>query len=394
MTVVIRGHENNKLLIRFPYDAAVSNAVKGISGRYWEGPGLGWTVPDTPASVNCLLESLWATGLFKHPSCKSPRHEAIELLVARCRTRILAAHYSKRTEQAYSKWIEQYLCVYGVPHPGQLAEKTINEFLTNLATKANVSASTQNQALAALLFLYRHVLEVEVGKLGDIIRAKRPEHLPVVLSRDEVKAILSVMTDDAKLMASIMYGTGIRLNECLQLRVQDIDFSRNEITVRDGKGGKDRATMLPAALAVPLKVHLEFVKAIHAQDLDDGWGCVQLPGSLVKKYPNAPMEWRWQWVFPQKHRWKNKETGQEGRFYQDPSIIQRSVRCAVRLAGITKCASCHTFRHSFATHLIESGYDIRTVQELLGHKDIRTTMIYTHVLNKGPGGVKSPIDLL
>jgi len=298
------------------------------------------------------------------------------------------------TEKAYTHWVEKYIKGNRIPRPGEPAEQRINTFLTYLAAKENVSASTQNQALAALLFLYRQVLGTEVGELGDLIRAKRPIHVPVVMTRDEVKAVLAVMSGETKLMASVLYGTGLRLNECISLRVQDLDFARNTITVHDGKGGKDRVTMLPAMLAKPLNEHLKRVQALHVQDLAEGWGLVHLPTSLAKKYPNAAADWRWQWVFPQKHRWHDPASKKEGRYHIDASIIQRAVRDAVILSGITKHASCHTFRHSFATQLLENGYDIRTVQELLGHTDIRTTMIYTHVLNKGPGGVKSPLDAL
>lgn len=273
-----------------------------------------------------------------------------------------------------------------------MAEPEINAFLTHLAVKEKVSASTQNQALSALLFLYRHVIGREVGDLGEVIRARKPTRLPVVMTREEVKAVLANLSGDKWLMASLMYGAGLRLMECLRLRAQDIDFLRNEILVRDGKGAKDRITMLPESLKGPLQHHLKKVKTIHERDLADGWGSVQLPMALDRKYPNAPKEWRWQWVFPQENRWKNQKTGEEGRHHVDESLVQKAVREAVMKAGLTKRASCHTFRHSFATHLLESGYDIRTVQELLGHNDVKTTMIYTHVLNRGPSGVRSPVD--
>jgi integron integrase len=245
-----------------------------------------------------------------------------------------------------------------------------------------------------LLFLYRFVLDREVGDLGEVIRARRPKRLPVVLTREEVKAVLAQLHGDKGLMAALMYGAGLRLMECLRLRVQDIDFSRNEILVRDGKGAKDRVTMLPESLKKTLEEHLRKVKAIHEKDLADGWGRVPLPDALDRKYPNASREWRWQWVFPQENRWKNERTGEQGRHHVDESILQRAFRQAVERAGLTKRATCHTLRHSFATHLIEAGYDIRTVQELLGHKDVRTTMIYTHVLNRGGKGVRSPVDEL
>ena len=273
-----------------------------------------------------------------------------------------------------------------------MAEAEINAFPTHLAVKESVSASTQNQALSALLFLYRHVIRREIGDLGEVIRTRKPTRLPVVITRDEVKSVLAKLSGDKCLMASLMYGAGLRLMECLRLRAQDIDFSRNEILVRDGKGAKDRITMLPESLKTRVSDHLQKVKATHERDLDDGWGRVQMPNALDRKYPNAAKDWRWQWVFPQENRWINRQTGEQGRHHLDASLIQKAVRDAVTKAGLVKRASCHTFRHSFATHLLEDGYDIRTVQELLGHSDVKTTMIYTHVLNRGPAGVRSPID--
>lgn len=273
-----------------------------------------------------------------------------------------------------------------------MGEQEINDFLTHLAVRGKVSASTQNQALSAILYLYRHVLEREVGDLGDVIRARRSKRLPVVMTREEVKTVFDHLSGNKWLMASLLYGSGLRLTECLRLRVQDLDFPNRELLVRDGKGGKDRRTVLPQSLIPILQDHLTHVKCIHEKDLTDGWGRVKLPGALERKFPNASAEWRWQWVFPQQNRWKNRETGEQGRHHIDESLIQKAVRDAVTKAGLTKRASCHTFRHSFATHLLESGYDIRTIQELLGHNDVRTTMIYTHVLNRGPRGVSSPMD--
>jgi len=235
-------------------------------------------------------------------------------------------------------------------------------------------------------------LDKPVGDLGDVIRARKPKRLPVVMTRAEVKAVLAGLTGDKALMASLMYGAGLCLMECLRPQVQDIDFARGEVLVRDGKGAKDRITMLPASLEEPLQEHLRKVMKIHEKDLADDWGRVQLPMALDRKYPNAPADWRWQWVFPQEHRWKNTRTGEEGRHHVHETILQRAVKEAVSKAGVIKPVGCHTFRHSFATNLLEAGYDIRTIQELLGHKDVSTTMIYTHVLNKGWHGVRSPID--
>jgi integron integrase len=313
-------------------------------------------------------------------------------LLDQMREALYSRHYSRRTEQTYCNWVKRFGHFHNVRHPAEMAEPEINVFLTRLAVKEKVAASTQNQALSALLFLYRHVIGREVGDLGEVIRARKPKRLPAIMTRDEVKAVLSNLSGDKWLMASLMYGAGLRLMECLRLRVQDIDFSRNEILVRDGKGAKDRITMLPESLKASLQDHLKKVKAVYDRDLTEGWGRVLMPDALDRKYPNAPKEWRWQWVFPQENRWRNTKSGEEGRHHVDESLVQKAVKAAVVKAGLTKRATCHTFRHSFATHLLEGGYDIRTVQELLGHKDVKTTMIYTHVLNRGPSGVRSPVD--
>ncbi len=308
------------------------------------------------------------------------------------RTALRARHYSRRTEQAYCLWVRRYIRFHGLRHPREMGEAEINAFLTHLATEREVSASTQNQALSALLFLYRYVLERSVGDLGGVVRARRPRRLPVVLTRDEVAAVLDYLDGDLRLMASLMYGAGLRLNECLGLRVQDLDFARGEIVVRGGKGDKDRVTVLPQALRPQLRVHLATVKRIHKADLAAGWGAVELPDALARKYPHASTDWRWQWVFPQRRRWRDPRSGHEGRHHLHETVVQRAMKEAVGASGTTKRAGCHTLRHSFATHLLETGYDIRTIQELLGHKDVRTTMVYTHVLNRGGLGVRSPLD--
>ena len=313
-------------------------------------------------------------------------------LLDRLREALRSRHYSRRTEETYCLWVKRFIYFHKIRHPAEMAEPEINAFLTHLAVKDRVSASTQTQALSALLFLYRHVVGREIGDLGEVIRARKPRHIPVVMTREEVKAVLARLTGEKWLTASLMYGAGLRLMECLRLRVQDIDFARNEILVRDGKGAKDRITMLPQSLKTPLQEHLKKVKAVHEQDLSDGWGRVQMPYALDHKYPNAPADWRWQWVFPQENRWINPRNKEQGRHHIDESLVQKAVKDAVAKAGLTKRATCHTFRHSFATHLLEGGYDIRTVQELLGHSDVKTTMIYSHVLNRGPTGVRSPVD--
>jgi len=261
-----------------------------------------------------------------------------------------------------------------------------------VAVKEKVAASTQNQALSTLLSLCRHVIGREVGDIGEVIRARRPRRLPVVMTRDEVKIVLANLSGDKWLMAPLMYGAGLRLMERLRLRAQDIDSSRNEILVRDGKGPKDRVATLPGSLKAPPRERLKEVRAVREQDLADGWGRVVMPHRLERKYPKAAAEWRWQWVCPQENRWKNTRSGEEGRHHVHESTIQKAIAGAARKAGLVKRATCHTFSHSFATQLLEAGFDIRTMQELLGHKDVKTAMIYTHVLNRGGKGVKSPVD--
>lgn len=266
--------------------------------------------------------------------------------------------------------------------------------MSYLAVNKHVSASTQNQALCAIVFLYRHVLNKDIGLLEGVIRAKKPKRLPVVFTKQEVKSILKFLYGDKWLMITLLYGAGLRLMECLRLRVKDIDFSTNQILVRDGKGNKDRLTMLPEAVKGALFEHLKRVRQLHQRDLKDGYGRVYMPFALEWKYPNAGKEWGWQYVFPAPNRFVNKQTGAQGRYHIHESVLQRAVKEALQKAGIVKFGSCHTFRHSFATHLLEDGYDIRTVQELLGHSDVSTTMVYTHVLNRGGKGVLSPADRL
>jgi integron integrase len=303
-------------------------------------------------------------------------------------------HYSRKTEKSYCHWVKRFIVFNHMRHPKDMGESEINEFLSHLALNRKVSASTQNQALSAMLFLYRHVLKRDIGDLGDVIRARRPKHLPVVMTRDEVQATLKHLEGEMWLIACLMYGAGLRLAECLRLRVHDIDFKANQIVVRSGKGFKDRVTMLPEKAKEPLLSHLKEVKRIHECDLAEGFGEVEMPYALARKYPNAGRSWGWQFAFPQKTRWVDSETEMQGRHHVHESLIQKAVGSAVRRAGIFKHATCHTLRHSFATHLLEAGYDIRTVQELLGHKDVKTTMVYTHVLNRGGKGVKSPVDTI
>jgi integron integrase len=313
-------------------------------------------------------------------------------LLDQVRGKIRLKHYSIRTEQAYVDWIKRFILHFGKRHPRELGAAEVEQFLTHLAVEGNVAASTQNQAKSALLFLYREVLETELPWLDNVERARAPKRLPVVLTRDEVHAVLSRLSGTHWLIASLLYGAGLRIMEALRLRVKDVDFARKEILVRDGKGFKDRVTMLPAALAAPLAAHLERVKALHEQDLAAGRGAVYLPYALERKYPGAARDWAWQYVFPSANLSEDPRTGIERRHHLQDQAVQRAMRQAVRDAGVNKPATPHTLRHSFATHLLEGGYDIRTVQELLGHADVSTTMIYTHVLNRGGRGVTSPLD--
>jgi integron integrase len=301
-------------------------------------------------------------------------------------------HYSIRTEQAYIDWIKRFIIYHNKRHPAEMAEEEVARFLTHLARDRDVAPSTQNQALSALLFLYKEVLKREIGWLEKVERAKKPPKLPVVLSRTEVKRIFAHLHGVPKLMAGLLYGSGLRLMECVRLRVKDVDFELAQITVRDAKGGKDRITMLPLNLSEPLRRHLVHVKARHEQDVEDGFGRVHLPFALSRKLPNAAREWGWQYVFPSSRISVDPRSGTKQRHHMAEGILQSALKKAVDAAGIVKRANCHSLRHSFATHLLVKGYDIRTVQELLGHKDVSTTMIYTHVLNKPGIGVRSPLD--
>lgn len=314
-------------------------------------------------------------------------------LLDRVRDRLRLRHYSPRTERVYVRWIKRYINYHGKRHPAMLGAADVSRFLSSLAIDCRVSAATQNQALAALLFLSREVLGQPVG-LDRVVHAKQSARLPVVLSRAEVRVVLGRMRGNSRLVATLLYGTGVRLLEGLALRVKDIDFGRSEIVVRGGKGDRDRVTMLPGSLRTPLERHLEQVQRLHDHDLAEGAGYVAMPNALGQKYPAAGREWAWQWVFPATRPYIDRATGERRRHHLHQTVIQRAFREAVQASRVPKRASCHTLRHSFATHLLESGYDIRTVQELLGHRDVRTTMIYTHVLNRGGFGVRSPADAL
>ena len=338
-------------------------------------PGLGWV--DEPP----VLRGVSGAG-----------DASVEQLIARSRRALRARHYSPRTEKAYVGWIERYLAHNRGRHPDEVGTAGVAAFLSHLATQRHVAASTQNQAFSALLFLYRDILGRDL-LLPEVLRAKRPERLPLVLSRIEVAAILRELHGVPWLIAALMYGSGLRLLECASLRVKDVDLALNEITVRDGKGRKDRVTVLPATLTEPLRRQLGRVRSLHETDLRSGGGSVQLPDALSAKYPRAAWEWAWQWVFPARRTYFDAATCQQRRHHLHETVMQRAFKEAVRASGVPRPASCHTLRHCFATHLLEDGYDIRTIQELLGHTDVSTTMIYTHVLNRGGRGVRSPLDV-
>ncbi len=322
-----------------------------------------------------------------NPSQNAPK--LLDLL----RDRLRLKHYSIRTETQYVQWVRRFILFHGKRHPQEMGAKEVEAFLTHLAVEGRVAAATQNQALSALLFLYRELLHINLPWLDEVVRAKRPARLPVVLTREEVQSVLGRTEGTYGLMLRLLYGTGMRLMECVRLRVKDVDFSRAEIIVRDGKGAKDRVTMLPQRIAAELQAHLQRRRHLYEDDLAKGMASVYLPNALDRKYANAENEWAWQYVFVAKSYSIDPRSGSERRHHIDEKLVQRAMKRAVQEAGISKPATPHTLRHSFATHLLQGGYDIRTVQELLGHADVATTMIYTHVLNKGGRGVVSPLDL-
>ena len=315
-------------------------------------------------------------------------------LLDRVRAAVRARHYSHRTEESYVGWIRRFILFHGKKHPSSMGGDEVNAFVSSLAIDGHVAASTQGQALSALLFLYRHVLGDPLPWIDNIVRARRPLRVPVVLTPDEVRALIAQMNGVPKLVALLLYGGGLRLLEALRLRVKDVNFARGELFIRDPKGRRDRVTVLPQSAIEPLRDHLEYVRSVHAGDLAAGFGSVALPTALARKFPNAPREWIWQWVFPATSRWRHEPSGFERRHHLHETVVQKAVHAAATAAAFGKRVTCHTLRHSFATHLLERGQDIRTVQELLGHRDVKTTMIYTHVLRLGAKGVRSPLDVL
>jgi integron integrase len=330
---------------------------------------------------------------INRPATKLGNINQLELFDQVCDA-IRLRHYSIRTEQAYLNWIKRFILFHNKRHPREMGAAEIQRFLSYLATTQNVSASTQNQALCALVFLYKQVLEVDLPEFDAIVWAKKPKKLPVVFSKVEVKLVLNQLSGTHWVMANLLYGAGLRLIECLRLRVKDVDFDKNQVMVRAGKGERDRVTILPEILKRQLQRHLSQIKKLHETDLKNGFGSVYLPYGLERKYPNASKEWEWQWIFPAVNISTDPRSGARRRHHLHESVLQKAVRAAIKKAGLTKSAGCHTLRHSFATHLLQDGYDIRTVQELLGHQNVATTMIYTHVINKGGMGVQSPADKL
>lgn len=323
-----------------------------------------------------------------------PRSQGGSPFLEQVRNAIRVRHYSIRTEQAYVGWIKRFILFHGKRHPREMGDADVASFLTHLAVNDRVAAATQNQALNALVFLYKVVLDRPLGKIQGAIRAKKPQRLPVVLTAGEVRGVLQQLSGTYWLVACLLYGSGLRLMEAMRLRVKDLDFDHRAILVRQGKGAKDRVVTLPDGLIDPLKQHLGHVRMLHDKDLADGFGAVYLPYALERKYPNAPREWHWQYLFPSGKRSMDPRSSTERRHHIDETCIQKAIRVAVRKADIKKPASCHTLRHSFATHLLERGMDIRTVQEHLGHKDVRTTQIYTHVIQRGGNAVVSPLNAL
>lgn len=392
----------DRLTVRFPYSPERVAKIKSVPGRRWHQDEKIWSVPNEPGAAERLM-ALFAPDPIRlssdrvaspptNPAAPHGPAPQADTLLRRAREAIRARHFSPRTGDAYLHWTRRFLDF--APDPSAWNEEALGAFLTRLANVNRVSASTQNQALNALLFVFKEVLGRKAERLDGVVRAKRPVRVPVVLSREEVRLILGRMDGVPRLMATLLYGAGLRLMECCRLRVKDLDFDLNQVIVRAGKGDKDRRVMLPGALRTALQSHLERVRALHRDDLARGSGSVELPNALDRKYPNAPKEWGWQWAFPADRHYIAVETGEPRRHHLHETVLQRAFKEARLKSGVAKPAGCHTLRHSFATHLLEDGYDIRTIQELLGHADVSTTMIYTHILNRGGRGVRSPADTL
>lgn len=382
-----------RLKVAFEYSPDRVARIRTVGGRAWHPEDKVWTVADKPGMLE-RLKDLFAPEevVMADPGPAAAPTEEPSLAALEAALRL--KHYSRMTVKSYLGWARRFMAWASPRRPAGLGRADVERYLSTLAVESDVSASTQNQALNALVFYFREALGRDLGELEGVVRAKRPRRVPVVLSREEVTRVLAGLTGPAWLMAALLYGAGLRLMECCRLRVKDLDFDTNQLTVRGGKGDKDRHTMIPSALVEPLKAQLAHARRQHQEDLAAGLGAVELPGGLSRKYPGAAREWGWQWVFPATSHYTCAQTGERRRHHLHESVLQRAFKEARLKAGIVKPAGCHTLRHSFATHLMEDGYDIRTVQELLGHKDVSTTMVYTHVLNRGGRGVLSPADRL
>ncbi len=400
MSIIIRPYDECYFSLGFEgnFNSRMLGTVRAVHGRVYNNKDKVWLIPN--GAVQELLQNIYNLGIFntidENQSQTASALHSTPLQIPRInelKESLKVRNYSERTIISYTKWIKSFFAEFK-NYKGTIGQEQINSFLTNLAVRQRVSPSTQNQALSALLFYFRYVEKREYDDFNSVVHAKKKPRIPVVLSRREVLAVISHIDESKRLCVQLLYGTGMRLNELLCLRVLDIDFDLNEIIIRHGKGDKARRVMLPQSLVPQLRSQIEYVKALLEKDIKDGWGAVEMPGGLAKKYPDGSKELKWQWLFPQKNRWINKQSGKQGRWHLDESVLQRAVKQAIHAAGINKNASVHTFRHSFATHLLENGYDIRTVQELLGHSDLKTTQIYTHVLNRSGNGVISPLDKL
>jgi integron integrase len=393
--VVISSDASGRIRVTFPYNREVVARLRTVKTRKWHPDGKYWSFENSKLVLAEVLSVLAGDELDIDPSLGLPSTRKPFLtkpLLERARHLIRLKHYSIRTEKSYLPWIERYILFHNHRDPKEMAAQEVEAFLSHLAVKEKVSASTQNQAFNALLFLYREVLNKELGESIDAIRAKTPKRLPTVMTKDETMKLIAAVAPDHQLMVKLIYGAGLRLTECLRLRVKDLDFKSGQVLARDAKGMKDRVTVMPDNLKGPLTEHLNRVRLLHETDLAKGYGHVYLPYALERKYPKAGVEWGWQYVFPAKGVSKDPRTGIVRRHHAHEHNLQKAVREAAQLAGIPKPVSVHTLRHSFATHLLEANYDIRTVQELLGHNDVSTTMIYTHVLNRPGISVKSPLD--
>lgn len=400
MSIIIRPYDECYFSLGFEgnFNSRMLGTVRAVHGRVYNNKDKVWLIPN--GAVQELLQNIYNLGIFntidENQSQTASALHSTPLQIPRInelKESLKVRNYSERTIVSYTKWVKSFFDDFK-NFEGTIGQEQINSFLTNLAVRHRVSPSTQNQALSALLFYFRYVEKREYDDFNSVVHAKKKPRIPVVLSRREVLAVINHIEESKRLCVQLLYGTGMRLNELLCLRVLDIDFDLNEIIIRHGKGDKARRVMLPQSLVPQLRSQIEYVNALLEKDIKDGWGAVEMPGGLAKKYPDGSKELKWQWLFPQKNRWINKQSGKQGRWHLDESVLQRAVKQAIHAAGINKNASVHTFRHSFATHLLENGYDIRTVQELLGHSDLKTTQIYTHVLNRSGNGVISPLDKL